>query len=126
MRAEPARRSASSFESEVLAALDTLTTEVRALRRLLERRREPRDEADAALFAGLFALNEDGTFHCDDVIERGRLVASFQQLLLDADIVTTADLGYFLRGHRDHVIDGHRLVSLERDADGAIWQFVTI
>jgi len=107
----------------VLDALAALRAEVAALTArvlvLEQKGRGPRDAADEALLRALRSIVQGGTFSAQDVIERGRLDREFRGLLEDADIETTADLGYLLR----RCVGVAGLGRVGKNGSGIVWRF---
>jgi hypothetical protein len=117
------------MSAALLERLDAIDDRLAALERALSARAAPagpRDDADVALLAAVGASVGTAAFSSRELIRHGGVDPLLGDALRHADCVTAGDIGYLLRRCDGEIVAGRRLVRVGRDADGVIWQFVSL
>jgi hypothetical protein len=101
----------------------------------VETQKEADDETDSlgAVFAALANHFGDREFTCNDVARvagglmdaDGELIASMQQCGC-SEPASPMKVGYWMRGVRDKIVDGIKLISLERSSKAMRYKFVRV
>jgi hypothetical protein len=97
--------------------LEARVAQLEARVALLERAGHPRDRADAALRRQLAASTRGLAFRAADLLRHGHVDEALARALAEADLVTSADVGCWLRD-RAGLQDGIAIVRLR----GRHWQ----